>query len=291
MPASTVQEAIQALQHYGDSARLYAGGTELLVVLKQKVAHFDYLIDVKTIPGLNSIALEGSVLQVGALCPHAALERSPLVREHLPFLTEVENEVANVRVRNVGTVGGNLCFAEPHSDLGVVAVLLNAVLQVEGPAGKRSVAAADFTTGAYTTVLEPGEILTRIDFPLPPAGTTHSYLRFRFHERPAVAVGAMLSPAADGQTLAGARIGVGCAGPVPVRVAAAEALLAGRNAAEILAPGAGLAEQAGEAAAAAVETHGDFSGSAEYKSHLIRVYVARAVRTAAARLLGREDHV
>jgi carbon-monoxide dehydrogenase medium subunit len=288
--AASTQEAVAALQEYGDRARLYAGGSELLLVMKQKIAHFEYLIDVKGIPGLSEIAVKDGCLQVGGLCTHRQIELSPVVREHLPFLSDVERDVANIRVRNVGTIGGNLCFAEPHSDLGLVAALLNATIHVAGPNGDRTIKASEFFLGPYTTTMEPNEILTRIDLPLLPPGSGHSYMRFRFHERPSVAVGVLLAPGADGRSVAEARVGIGCAGPVPTRVAQAETPLIGLSG-QALIDDEGPVRAAGEAAAAAIETSGDFSGSAEYKSHLISVYVARAVREAAARMLGGKVHV
>lgn len=285
-----MREAVAALQEHGDAARLYAGGTELLLVMKQKIAQFDYLIDVKRIPELSTISAANGHLRVGALCTHLEVERSQVVRTQLPFLCEVESEVANIRVRNVGTIGGNLYFAEPHSDLGLVSVLLNATMNVAGPGGARTVPAGELFLGPYATTVEPTEVMTAVDFPLLPAGAGTAYLRFRFHERPSVAVGAILSPAADGRTIAEARIGIGCAGPVPVRIPAAESLIQGALAESLLGSG-GAPESAGTEAAGAVETMGDFSGSAEYKSHLISVLVARAVRTAASRMLGRDAHV
>src|SRR5687768_16822150 len=115
---ATVAEAASLMREFGDDAAFYAGGTELLIVLKEHLAAVDHLIDLKRIPGLNEISIgdDGTTLVIGALATHRAIERDPLVRKYLPALAALEANVANVRVRAAGTLGGNLCFADPHSD-------------------------------------------------------------------------------------------------------------------------------------------------------------------------------
>src|SRR5437667_9923681 len=113
---STVAEAAEMLVHFGEDAALYAGGTELLLAMKHDVLRYKHLIDVKVIPGLDSIELHDGMIRIGATATHRNIERSALLRSRLPAFATMESPVANVRVRNTGTLGGNLCFAEPHPD-------------------------------------------------------------------------------------------------------------------------------------------------------------------------------
>src|SRR5919106_3257057 len=142
-PKNTV-EASEMLAQFGDKGRLYAGGTELLLAMKHDLLRYEQLVDVKTIPGLNKIEANNGSLVIGGTVTHRAIERSPLVKEKLPILSEMETEVANVRVRATGTLGGNLCFAEPHSDPATLILALGARAQVQGKSGKKIVSIKDF---------------------------------------------------------------------------------------------------------------------------------------------------
>jgi carbon-monoxide dehydrogenase medium subunit len=153
----SVGEASRALQLHGDAASIYAGGSELLLLLRHRLVEYDYLIDVKRIPDLREFRWDGGVLQVGAAVTHRELERSPVVAEHLPLLAEVESRVANVRVRNVGTLGGNLCFNDPHSDPGTLLLVHDARVELQQGRSKRQVSLEDFWLGSYETVLEQDE--------------------------------------------------------------------------------------------------------------------------------------
>src|SRR5215468_4077855 len=112
----TIAEASQMLAEFGENGRLYAGGTELLLAMKHDLLRYQHLIDVKIILKLNRIELRNGALMIGSTATHRAIERSPIVKENLPVFADMETHVANVRVRASGTLGGNLCFAEPHSD-------------------------------------------------------------------------------------------------------------------------------------------------------------------------------
>ncbi len=163
-PASA-REASQMLAHYGDDAGIYAGGTELLLAMKHDALRYGHLIDLKVIPGLDSIELRDGGIEIGATATHRSIERSALVRENQPVLAELESQVANVRVRATGTLGGNLCFAEPHSDPATLLLVLGATVTVEGPGGIREIPIEKLIAGAYTNNLVPGEILTKIVVP------------------------------------------------------------------------------------------------------------------------------
>jgi len=271
---TTVAEAA-ALLRACENATIYAGGTELLLVMKQGFLHYDHLIDVKGIPELNSLEVDAAagLVKIGGAVTHARAEQDPALRQHLPILAQVEQHVANVRVRNTGTLGGNLCFAEPHSDIGALALLLGGRVRLSSG---RSLDLQGFFRGPYETALEPGEILASIELPIPSSRTGVGYDRFKLHERPSAVAGVRLEFDAVG--VASAVVVAGCVGPVPVRLPAAEAILTGCALADL--EPAALA--AARAAAKAVEVIPDLSGSERYKRHLTGVLVLRAARQAAA---------
>src|SRR6266568_9077457 len=150
---STVAEAAQMRTHFGEQASLYAGGTELLLAMKHDVLRYKHLIDVKVIPELDAIELRDGMIRIGAAATHRSIERSALLRSRLPVFTDMESLVANVRVRNTGTLGGNLCFAEPHSDPATLLLVLGAMVKVESAAGAREITVGELIAGAYSSSL------------------------------------------------------------------------------------------------------------------------------------------
>jgi carbon-monoxide dehydrogenase medium subunit len=275
---ATAAEAAALRARWGDAAALYAGGSELLLAMKEGLGRFERLIDVKTIGALHELALAGDVLAVGAAVTHRALERAPIVRARFPLLAEMERQVANVRVRAVGTLGGNLAFGEPHSDPPTALLVHGATVVLEGPAGGRRLALEAFLTGPYETALAPDEVLTRVEVAAPPPRSAGAYLKFGLHERPTVGVAALLVPAARGAAVAEARVAVGCVGPVPTRLGALEAQLAGASLATLE---AGFAPAA--AAGEGLDAVSDLHGSADYKRAMAGVFVKRALALAARR--------
>lgn len=271
-----VEAASELLGRYGEDAAFYAGGTELLLVMKEGLVRYRHLIDLKTIPGLEAIGYDGQWLSMGGTATHRALERHPTLREHFPLLVEMGRLVANVRVRNVGTLGGNLCFAEPHADPGTLLLIYDAEVDLVSGRGTRTVPMQAFFVGPYETVREPDEVLRRIRLKRWGEHTRGSYLKFGIHERPTlgVAVGVTLDRAHEG--IEDVRIAVGCVGPAPVRMPEAEARLRGRALGEA---GAAL-EAAAAAAGEATDAVDDLHGSAEYKQAMVKVFVRRAYRAA-----------
>src|SRR5712692_4069194 len=144
---ATAREASEMLAHYGDEGGVYAGGTELLLAMKHEALSYRHLIDVKVIPGLSSIHQRDGVVEIGATSTHRSIERSALVRQCQPVLAELESHVANVRIRGTGTLGGNLCFAEPHSDPATLLLVLGGVVKFEGSAGAREATVEEFIAG------------------------------------------------------------------------------------------------------------------------------------------------
>jgi len=275
---STAAEAAALRARFGESAALYAGGSELLLAMKEGLGGFEHLIDVKTIPGLDAVdvAADGT-LTIGAAVTHRTLERSPLARQRFPLLAEMERQVANPRVRSVGTLGGNLCFAEPHSDPPTALLVHGATVVLEGAGGRRRLPLADFIVGPYESALGEDELLTAVEVAAPPPRAASAYVKFGMHERPTVGVAALLVPDARG-AVAEARIAVGCVGPVATRLGALETALGGLPLAAVEA-GWPAADHAGDD----LDAMSDLHGSADYKRAMAGVFVKRALALAARR--------
>lgn len=272
----SVQAAAQLLARYGESARIYAGGTELLLVMKEGLAHYERLVNVKKIPNLDQVRQDNGVISIGALSTHRQLSLSPAAQRHLPAFAAMEANVANIRVREVGTIGGNLCFAEPHADPGTMLLVLAARLVAAKETGSREIPIDNFFVDAYETRLEPDEILTEIRVPLLPARSGVVYLKFGYLERPSVGVALFLSLNENANSIAEARVAVGCVGPIPKRIQEAESLLKGKSVDEA---SRSIAD-AGAAAARASQAISDLHGSQDYKEHIVGVLLKRAFQQA-----------
>jgi len=277
---TSVAEASELLARHGDAARIYAGGTELILAMKEGLVHYEHLVNVKTIPGLAGVRLDAGTLRLGAATSHRALERDALVREHFPAVARMEADVANVRVREVGTLGGNLCFAEPHADPGTLLQVFDATARIEKKGSARTIPLEGLFVGPFETCLEGDELLTEIVVPPLPSRSAAAYLKFGFLERPSVGVAVAVT--LDDGHVADARIAVGCVGPVPRRMREAEAELRGKPRTET---GAALAT-AGRIAGRAADAITDLHGSAEYKEHLVGVLLRRAWDQALAAIDG-----
>lgn len=275
-PAS-VQEALALKKRYGDSAAFYSGGTELLIALKARVLHYEHVIDIKRVPELDSVRLydDRGVLSMGARCTHHALANDPIVREHLPGYAELSEQVANIRVRVAGSLGGVLCFGEPHADAPTMLCALDAQLALVGASGERRVASRDFHLGEFSTAREEDELLLAIEVPRQSRGTRSAYRCFRQTERPAVGVAAVWSE--DGPQRLG--LWAGAISSAPIRLAGAE-----RAAGQLP---RGIPRQdvweairpALVAEAESIEAYDDMHGSADYKRHLVTVLAQRAIDT------------
>lgn len=194
-----VAEAVALLGEYGDDAALYAGGTELVLVLKLGLSSAKHLVDVRGIPELAGVDVStagdhatgtagtGTVLRIGAATTHWALQGTPAVRAGWPALAAMERTVGNLRVQSTGTLGGNLCFADPQSDPATFLVAGDASLVCAAADGRRALPITDFLVGAYSTALRDGEeLLESILLPLPPEGTHVVHRKLAFGERPDV---------------------------------------------------------------------------------------------------------
>ncbi len=274
---ATLPELGALLDEHRKGAALYAGGTELLVLMKEGLVRPSVLVDVKRVAGLGEITAVDDTLRIGAAVPHRTVERSPTVRARWPLVAEVARFVANVRVRTVGTVGGNLAFADPHSDLATLYLLFEARVALwSGARGEREVPLADFVLGPYETARRDDEVLTEVRLPPMPPGAAGGYLKFGIHERPTLGVAAALILDSTARHVEAARIAVGCIGARPQRLGALERCLTGM-------PTDALTSAPVDPTADGIDAISDLHGSADYKLEMTQVFVRRALRLAAAR--------
>lgn len=272
--ATSVAEAVALRREHGADAAVYAGGTELLLAMKLGVARWPHLIDIKPIPALRGITVTKDHLRIGATVTHWDLERDPTVVAALPVFARLESRVANIRVRAAGTLAGNLAFAEPHADPPALLIALGARVILEGPAGTRSLPVSELLTGMYQTVIGPDELIVAIEIPLPARDVRMAYLKFQVLERPSLGVAAVAT-VRDGKFAGPPVLVIGAVDEVP-RVVPTDQL-AGAEAAD---PRTG--EALAEAARTAVDPSDDLAGTAEYKRHVVGVFVRRALRELAA---------
>ena len=271
VPAS-VDEAVEMLGGL-ENARLLAGGQSLMPMLAMRFAFPDHLIDLNRIPAMAGITVEGGTLRVGAMTRQRDVLDSAVVRSRLPMLTEALALVGHRQTRNRGTVGGSLCHLDPAAELVAVAVALGATLEIAGPRGRRTLPMADFALGFMTPALDPEEMLTGVRFPLPeaPHGACFTEFARRHGDYAIVSAAAVLWPR-DGR-IERASITLGGVGPVPVRLEAAEAGLAGQ-------PGEAAAFAAAGACCDALDPMDDALVPGWYRRRLAATLVRRALATA-----------
>jgi len=272
--AHSTSDAVAELQRLGDDAKIYGGGTELLILLRHNLVQSDYLIDIKSIPELGSIRRTNGTVSIGAAVTHRSLETDSTVCEMLPMLASAESQVANIRVRSQGTLGGNLCFNDPHSDPATVLLVHDATAQVAGPNGKRQVLLGSFLTGMYSTALEADELLLSVDVPRLPAQFGGSYMRIHRLQRPTLGVAAAVS-LRDG-ALDEVRLAVGCVGRRALRLEELEGKLHGAAPAEI----SKIIQESKTSLKALLEPIDDLLGSSEYKLYITGVLLERALHEA-----------
>ena len=270
-----VEEVLAILREYGEDAKVIAGGTALVTMMRQQLVRPGCLVSLRDVQGLDRIETTNGALRLGALVTHREAEVSPLVRERLPVLAETFRRVASVRIRHMATIGGALAHADPNQDPPVTLMALGARVEIRGAGGRRELPLEEFFRDYYESALEPGEIVTGVTVPVPPAGTGAAFVKFlprTADDYATVAVAAIVT--SDGDRCRGARIALGSVGVTPLRGRAAEALLSGARFSQ------GLAEAAGEAVKGDVDPLSDHRGSAAYKRDMAAVMVRRALTQA-----------
>lgn len=277
----TIPEALALLGQFGEEAKILSGGQSLLPLLKLRFAQPAHLIDIGRIPGLDYIKEEGGFLRIGALVREAALESSPLVTSKYPILTDTAAVIADPIVRNLATVCGNLAHGDPANDHPATMLALGAEVVATGDKGPRTIPVAQFFTGIFTTALQPGEVLTEIRIPVPPAGSGGAYVKLERKVGDFATAGAAAFLVLKGGLVERAGIGITNAGPTPIKAEAAEKSLAGKK------PDEAAFAEAGRLAAAATSPNPDRRGSTEYKKEMARILTIRALRKAAQRAGGK----
>jgi carbon-monoxide dehydrogenase medium subunit len=275
----TLDTAFDDLDRYRDDVALYAGGTELLLAMKARVLRYGHLVDLKRISELAGVRLDGNVIVIGALTTHHQLSVNPLLNSHFPTYARLSNHVANIRVRCAGTLGGNLCFAEPHADPPAMLATLEASVTLRDRGTERSVPVADFIKSEFTTARRDGEILTEIRVPMPLAGASYSYDKVGHLSRPAVTLAAGRIPAKSGARY---RIWAGAIGDRPIKIESVETALAGVSDTDLQE----VLPAAARTAAESLPATDDLYGSADYKRHLASVLIQRTVRQLANEVSG-----
>ena len=273
----TVDEALALLREHRDDARVVAGGTALVTMMRQRLVRPDCLMSLRDVEGLNRIEAASGGIRLGALVTHRQAEVSPLVTERLPVLSETFRRVATVRIRHMATVGGALAHADPNQDPPVTLMALDARVEIRSAGGQRELPLSAFFRDYYETALEPGELVTAVTVPPLPPASGAAFIKFlprSAEDYATVAVAATVTLEAGGERCREARIALGSVAPTPLRAAKAEALLRGAQLDEQ------LLRAAGEAAKDEVDPLTDHRGSAEYKREMTAVMVGRALTQA-----------
>ncbi len=268
----TLEEALQLLAD--GSAKPLAGGMSLIPLMKLRLAAPERVVDLGRIPGLSYVREEDGVIRIGAMTTHYEIESSPVLKARCPLLAATAAQIGDMQVRNVGTIGGSLAHADPAADYPAALLALEAQVRLARAGGERTVAIADFFTDVFTTALEPGEILREVIVPAEAPGTGVSYQKVAHPASGFAVVGIAVRLRRSQGKITLARLGVTGLAAKPFRALAAERLLEGSSATE-----ADVRAAAG-AVADGVEANSDLYASAEYRTHLARVYAARALRAA-----------
>ena len=275
-PAS-VEEAISLSAKYKEEAKVLAGGTDLVVQMMRRMAKPQYIINIGTIPHLNYIDYDGEKgLKIGASTTIAALEKSPEIRQRHPVIAQAALTLGSVAIRNVATLGGNLCNAAPSADMAPPLLGLSATVKIVGPTGEKTVLLEDFFTGPGSTILRTGELLIEVQVPLSPPRTGGVYLKHatrKFMDLAIVGVAAVITLSSD-EVCRDAKIVLGAVAPTPIRVQQAEGVIKNKMINE---------EKIQECAVVAAEEASpisDVRASAEYRREMVKVFTRDAVRRA-----------
>jgi carbon-monoxide dehydrogenase medium subunit len=272
-----LDEALAILQEYGDEARVIAGGTALVTMMRQRLVRPGCLVSLRDVQGLGRIEATNGSVRLGALVTHREAEVSPLLMDRLPVLSETFRRVGTIRIRHMATVGGALAHADPNQDPPVTLMALDASVEIRRAGARRELPLAEFFRDYYEPALEPGELVTAVTVPLLPAGSGASFVKFlprTADDYATVAVAVTVTLESDGERCREARIALGSVATTPLRGRAAEALLGGARLGE------SLVQAVGDAAKGEVDPLDDHRGSAAYKREMTAVMVGRALTQA-----------
>ncbi len=307
----TLEEALSLLNQYGEKARLIAGGTDVMVMIKQKEISPDVLISLHEIPGLDQIEYNGS-LRIGPMVTHRTIEKLELIRKDFSALSDAVDVLGSVQIRNVATIGGNICTAAPSADTVAPLLVLGARVKLKSPKSERTISIDEFFSGPGETILQRGEILTEISIPKPLPNTGSAYWKHQRRQAldlPILGVAVLLSLDRSTVTCSDilcttspistvlhslegdevvckeVRIALGVAAPTPMRAIQAENLLRGKKISDE------LLEEAAETAAKEARPRDSIRGEAWYRRDMVRVLVRRMVMKSIERVLRPEETV
>jgi len=280
---SSIEEALDLLQRYGDEAKVLAGGQSLMPLLNFRLTYPAALIDINRVADLSYIQQKDGQIRIGALTRQRTIEFSELVRSQLPLLYEATTLVGHLPIRTRGTIGGSLAHADPAAEYPTVAMTLDAELVIQGPSGQRVVSAEEFFVSYLSTTLAPNEVLTEVRFPSPPTTSGWAFEEFARRHGDFAVVGVAAVIDSDGEQCQTARLAAAGVGPTPIRLRATEQILEQEGVTE-----QGIQSAAAEAAEL-VEPDSDIHASADFRRHLTQVLTRRAVKRAIER--GRERNV
>ena len=279
--AGSWKEAISLLGQLGEGARLLAGGQSLIPLMKLRFASPEHLVDLNFISGTSFIKEETGALRFGAMTRHAEIEYSALAKK-IPLLHDCAAGIADVQIRNRGTIGGSVAEADPSGDWANALMTLDTTVHCLGPKGPRNIALKDFIADAYTTTLAPDELVTEVEVKIPPKGAAGAYLAFKRTAPVYPSASVAVQLAMDGDICKDSAISLGCVGLTPIRATDAEEELRGKRLDDK------TVSAAAEAARAAADPQPDMRGSADYKRQLVVALAKQAIGIASRRARGEQ---
>ncbi len=277
---STFEEAFRLLSQYKEESRVIAGGQSLAVLMKHGLISPKYVIDLKGISSLDYIDFDKNEgLRIGSMTLNRTIETSSVIQNHFGVLAEMVQELHSIQVRNAGTIGGNLCEADPRGDPATVLIALNGKVKMVSLSGERTMAVEEFLKDYFETALQADEILAEIQVPNPPPRTGTAYTKFSLinHGRAIVSTAVSITLNPRNETCSDARIVLGAVAPVAMRAEKAEKVLIGKEIKD------NLLEEAGQLASEEANPISEIYASEEYKRELVKVLVKRVAREALER--------
>ncbi len=274
----SVKKAVSLLSKYGSQAKIIAGGTDLVGAMRKKNITPEYVIDISCIPGLDYISGDGrSGLSIGALTSIRALETSAELRQRYPLISYAASQLGSVPIRNIATIGGNLCNASPSAQMSPALIALSARVKIVGPNGERVTPLEDFFTGVGTTILKQAEMLVEIQVPVPLPNTTGVYLKHSLRgiiDLAIVNVAVALTLESEHEVCKDIKLVLGAVAPTTIRASKAEGILKGNKLEE------STIREAARAAAEEAKPITDVRSTAEYRKEMVKVFTARLIREA-----------
>jgi carbon-monoxide dehydrogenase medium subunit len=276
-----LDEGIRFLEEHGDDAKVLAGGHSLIPLMRLRLATPKYLLDINRVPGLEYIRESDYHLHIGALTRYADVEDSLLIQSRYSALSDAAGHIADPLVRNMGTVGGNICHSDPANDLPATMLALKATMVAVGPSGERVISAEEFFVDTFETALKPTEILREVHIPRTRAGTGSAYMKLESRAGDLAVVGVAVRLTLDAQgACESVGLGLTAVGTKVIQPKAAEAALTGKKLSD------DEIRQSASLAAQEAQPTSDLRGTAEYKREMVRTLAARALRRAAERARG-----